>query len=166
MTGSSARRRPASIMPALFAFLLLVLPAGAAHAGEQYTDRQGRALNGYDAVSYFSETGPVRGLETITTEYNGASWWFASEANRAAFIAEPARYAPAYDGHCAYALAHGRKVRSDPQAWQIVDGRLYLNFSTAIHQRWQADIPGYLQQSEANWPTVEPEAAARPSRWF
>lgn len=165
-------RSPAAALPAwrpavLFALIaLLVLPAGIARAGEQYTDREGRALNGYDVVSYFSETGPVPGLETITADHNGASWWFASEASREAFLADPSRYAPAYDGHCAFALADGRKVRSDPLAWQIVDGRLYLNFSPAIHRRWQSDIPGYLARSEANWPALEAGPAARPSRWF
>jgi len=152
---------------ALFGLVaLLVLPVGTASAGEQYTDRDGRAINGYDAVSYVTEAGPVMGLEAITAEHNGASWWFASEANRALFLADPARYVPAYDGHCAFALADGRKVRSDPLAWQIVDGRLYLNFSPAIHRRWQQDIPGYLEQSETNWLDLETEPAARPSRWF
>lgn len=159
--------RPARAILALFGLLaMLVLPAGIAQAGEPYTDREGRAVNGYDVVSYFTQAAPVMGLETITAEHNGATWWFASEADRALFLADPARYAPAYDGHCAFALADGRKVRSDPLAWQVVDGRLYLNFSPAIHRRWQTDIPGYLAQSEAKWPALEAEPAARPSRWF
>ena len=158
---------PARAVLALFSLLaVLILPAGTASAGEQYVDREGRAVNGYDVVSYFTQAMPVMGLDSITAEYNGATWWFASEADRALFLAEPARYAPAYDGHCAFALADGRKVRSDPLAWQIVDGRLYLNFSPAIHRRWQVDIPGYLARSEANWPQLEPSPAARPSRWF
>lgn len=156
--------RAGSVLAALL--LGLCLPAGAAQAGEQFADREGRAVNGYDVVAYFSQSMPVMGLETITTESNGASWWFASEADRALFLADPARYAPAYDGHCAWALADGRKVRSDPLAWQIVDGRLYLNFSPDIHRRWQGDIEGNLARSEANWPALEPEPAARPGRWF
>ncbi|SDM53186.1 YHS domain-containing (seleno)protein [Maricaulis salignorans] len=162
-----AANRPVRRVFVLLGLLaLLILIAGNALAGEPYTDREGRALGGYDAVSYFSETGPVMGLATITAEHAGATWWFASEAGRARFLADPARFAPAYDGHCAFALADGRKVRSDPLAWQIVDGRLYLNFSPAIHRRWQQDIPGYLAQSEAHWPALESEPAARPSRWF
>tara|TARA_R110002051_G_scaffold165688_2_gene236590 strand:- start:55308 stop:55811 length:504 start_codon:yes stop_codon:yes gene_type:complete len=167
MTRSATTIHPIRAVFALFALITLsVLTAGTAQAGEQYTDRDGRAVNGYDVVSYFNSETPVMGLETITTEYNGASWWFASEADKALFLADPVRYAPAYDGHCAFALADGRKVRSDPLAWQIVDGRLYLNFSPAIHRRWQEDIPGYLARSQANWPALEPQPAARPSRWF
>ncbi|WP_339737830.1 YHS domain-containing (seleno)protein [uncultured Maricaulis sp.] len=158
---------PARAVFALFGLIaLLVLPAGYAHAGEPYTDHEGRALSGYDAVSYFTGAGPLMGLETITAEHDGATWWFASEADRTLFLADPALYAPAYDGHCAFALADGRKVRSDPLAWEIVDGRLYLNFSPAIHRRWQQDIPGYLAQSEAHWPALESEPAARRGRWF
>ncbi len=152
-----AAGHPVRSVIALFGLLaLLALPAGIARAGEQYTDRDGRALNGYDAVSYFTGAGPVIGLETITAEYNGALWWFANEADRALFLAEPEHYA----------LADGRKVRSDPLAWQIVDGRLYLNFSPGIHRRWQQDIAGYLAQSDDNWPALEAEPAARPGRWF
>lgn len=140
--------------------------AGFAWAGDQYVDRSGHAVGGYDVVSYHTGPEPVEGLETISADYNDATWLFASEANRDLFLADPQRYVPAYDGHCAYALADGRKVRTDPLAWQIVDGVLYLNFSPNIHRRWQTDIPGYLEQSEANWPEHEGAPAARPSRWF
>lgn len=140
--------------------------AGFAWAGEQYVDREGRAVGGYDVVSYHTETLPLEGDPAITAEFNGATWLFANAANRDLFLAEPERYVPAYDGHCAYALADDRKVRTDPLAWQIVDGVLYLNFSPRIHRRWQTDIPGYLEQSEVHWPDHEPEPAARPSRWF
>ena len=146
----------------LIAFFL----TGQALAGEQYLDRDDRPVGGYDVVSYHTEVAPLEGLDSITAEYNGATWYFANEANRDLFVADPARYAPAYDGHCAFALANGRKVRTDPLAYRVVDGTLYMNFSPSIHARWEADIPGYTVQSEANWPELEPAPAARPSRWF
>lgn len=147
---------------ALIAFLF-VSPA---FAGDQYLDRDDRPVGGYDVVSYHTEASPIEGDEMITAEYNGTTWYFANEANRDLFSADPARYAPAYDGHCAYALANDRKVRTDPLAYAVVDGVLYMNFSQNIQERWEEDIPGYLEQSEANWPDHEPEPAARPSRWF
>ncbi len=94
----------------LIAFFL----TGQALAGEQYLDRDDRPVGGYDVVSYHTEVAPLEGLDSITAEYNGATWYFANEANRDLFVADPARYAPAYDGHCAFALANGRKVRTDP----------------------------------------------------
>ncbi|WP_297737137.1 YHS domain-containing (seleno)protein [uncultured Maricaulis sp.] len=146
--------------------LALLGTAGTALAGEPYLDRDGRPVGGYDVVSYHINDRPLEGLETITATYNDATWYFATEANRDLFLADPERYAPAYDGHCAYALADDRKVRSDPLAYRIVDGVLYMNFSPSIQERWERDIPGYLEQSEANWPDHEDEPAARPSRWF
>jgi len=139
---------------------------GMAEAGDQYLDRDDRPVGGYDVVSYHIGERPVEGEDRITAEYNGATWYFATEANRDLFIANPVRYAPAYDGHCAYALANDRKVRTDPLAYGIVDDVLYMNFSPSIQERWERDIPGYLEQSEANWPDHEAEPAARPSRWF
>jgi hypothetical protein len=150
---------------AIAALFTLGLTA-AAQAGEQYIDRSGAAVGGYDVTTYHSAETPVEGLEDITAEHNGAVWRFASEDNRERFLADPEAFIPAYDGHCAYAPADGRKVRTDPLAYRVVDGVLYLNFDRRIQRRWEEDIPGYLEQSEANWPELEPEPAARPSRWF
>ncbi|MFT6662803.1 MAG: hypothetical protein ACJA0K_002816 [Maricaulis maris] len=152
----------------VFAGLLLVTLgfASRAEAGDQYLDRDDRPVGGYDVVSYHTGDQPLQGLDTITAEYNGVSWYFATEANRDLFVANPVRYAPAYEGHCAYALANDRKVRTDPLAYRVVDGVLYMNFSPSIQTRWEQDIPGYLEQSEANWPDLEPEPAARPGGWF
>lgn len=146
-----------------FAFVFL---SSMAFAGDQYLDREGRPVGGYDVVSYHTEAAPLAGLDEFSAEHNGTTWYFASAENRDLFIADPARYAPAYDGHCAYALANDRKVRTDPLAYRVVDGTLYMNFSPSIQQRWEEDIDGYVTQSEANWPGHEAEPAARPSRWF
>jgi YHS domain-containing protein len=139
--------------------------AGVAFAGDQYLDREGYAVGGYDVVTYHTLVAPVPGSTDITAQHNGAVWLFANEANRDRFLDDPVRYAPAYDGHCAYALAEDRKVRTDPLAYMVLDGQLYMNFSPRIQTRWEADIPGHLERSEANWPRHEPEPAARPSRW-
>lgn len=144
-----------------------ILFAPTALAGEQFVDGEGRPVGGYDVVSYHTQDAPVMGDPDIRADYNGVTWYFASEANRDAFLAHPQRYVPAYDGHCAWALADGRKVRTDPLAYRVVDGVLYMNFSPRIQRRWEADIPGYLEQSEAEWPGLEDEPAARPrGGWF
>ncbi len=138
-----------------------------AMAGEQFVDAEGHPVGGYDVVSYHTAPAPLPGDPDITASYNGVTWLFASTANRDLFLAHPQRYVPAYDGHCAWALADGRKVRSDPLAYRVVDGVLYMNFSPRIQRRWEEDIPGYLEQSESHWPELEPEPAARPrGGWF
>ncbi len=142
---------------------------GAALAGPQYVDASGYAASGFDVVAYFdkeqgpvgaSQPAPTPGKATITAEHNGATFAFASEANRARFLADPSRYAPQYDGHCAYGVAKGGKVPGDPRLWRIVDGRLYLNITQNVVGFWEEDIPGNITLAEGNWPGVEAAAAS------
>jgi YHS domain-containing protein len=114
----------------------------------------GVAVGGYDPVAYFSGGEPVKGREDITLEHDGVIWRFASENNREAFKAEPARYAPKYGGYCAYAVSGGGSSPGDPRHWKIVDGKLYLNASRRVHERWEKDIPGHIRKADANWPGV------------
>lgn len=147
--------------------LVFFVLCGAAFAGDQYVDREGRPVGGYDVVTYHTGTEPVMGNPDITADYNGVTWYFATAANRDRFVEAPQHYAPAYDGHCAWAVANGDKARTDPLAYRVVDGVLYMNFSRRIQRRWERDIPGFLEQSEANWPDLEDEPAASPrSGWF
>lgn len=140
-----------------------------AFAGPQYVDKTGFAVSGYDVVSYFdlpqSEIGqeqpsPLPGQAGITAEYNDATFAFSSVANRDRFLADPAAFVPQYDGHCAYGVAKGGKVPSNPTLWRIVDGKLYLNITKAVVRSWEADISGNLERSEKNWSGLEPQAAS------
>ncbi|MGX1307980.1 YHS domain-containing protein [Amorphus suaedae] len=149
--------------------LLAVAFGGAALAGEQYVDKTGFAASGYDVVAYFElpqappgapQPPAVPGRKDITASYNGATFAFASEAHRDAFLADPARYAPAYDGHCAYGVAQGGKVPGNPNLWRIVDGRLYLNITPNVVTFWEEDIPGNITTAEKNWSGIEGEAAS------
>lgn len=125
-------------------------------AGEVYTGfLSSTAVGGYDPVAYFREGKPVSGSSSITTEWKGVTWRFASEANRTAFLAEPERYAPAYGGHCAWATAQGYKAKGDPQHWKIVEGRLYLNYDARVQADWEKDIPGFIRKADTNWPSVK-----------
>ncbi len=148
----------------LVATLALSLAAGGASAGwfglggSDDTGRvftgivDGVAVGGYDPVAYFTEKRPVKGSPQITATHAGAEWRFASEENRDAFLAEPAKYAPAYGGYCSWAVAQGKLAKGDPQNWDIVDGRLYLNYNDNIQSRWRADIPGFIDKARKNWP--------------
>ncbi|HBM89822.1 MAG: YHS domain-containing (seleno)protein [Parvibaculaceae bacterium] len=115
----------------------------------------GVAIRGTDAVAYFTQAKPVQGKEEFAAEYQGATWYFASAENRDTFLSDPEKYAPAYGGYCAYALSLGTyKVETDPHAWSIVDGRLYLNKTPVVRSIWETDIPGNIVKSEGNWATV------------
>ncbi len=116
--------------------------------------KSGVAVAGYDPVAYFTENMPVKGKSSITLNHGGAQWHFASAANRKAFKANPAKYAPQYGCYCAYAVSQGYTAKGEPKVWKIVDGKLYLNFSKGIQRRWLRDIPGYIMSAKANWPSV------------
>jgi YHS domain-containing protein len=143
-----------------FAAALSLLLATSALAGEQYVDPTDFAVSGYDVVAYFdlpqSEIGQpqaagVPGLASITAEYNGATFAFATEANRDRFVADPAAFAPQFDGHCAYGAAKGGKVPGNPNLWRIVDGKLYLNITQNVVGFWEEDVPGNISLANGNW---------------
>lgn len=148
------------------AALFLGLPAD---AGEQFVDTTGFAVSGYDVVAYRSleqvppgqpQPAAVPGNTDITAEYNGATFAFSTEANRAAFLENPAYYAPQYDGHCAYGVAQGGKVPGNPNLWRIVDDKLYLNITKAVVGFWEKDIPGNIDTAEINWTQIEAKPAS------
>ena len=141
---------------ALAALLALGLGlAGAAHAEDPiYTNWRGLALSGYDPVAYFTQGKPVPGSSEHELEWMGATWRFASAGSLAAFRADPTRYAPQYGGYCAWAVAQGYTASADPEAWRIVDGRLYLNYDADVQKKWEADIPGFIARADRSWPTL------------
>lgn len=112
------------------------------------------AIRGYDPVAYFTVGRPTEGVATFKATYQGAEFRFANAANRAAFIANPARYAPQYGGYCAWAVSQGYTAGIDPNAWAIVDGKLYLNYNRSIQTRWQADRSNFIVAANGNWPNV------------
>ena len=122
-------------------------------AGEFY-EKEGAAIKGYDAVAYFKEKKPVKGSPEHRTEYKGSTFQFSSNANLEAFTADPAKYAPQYNGFCAFGVAGGYKAAVDPAAFTVVDDKLYLNYNLAIRKQWSADIPGFVAKADKNWPAV------------
>ena len=128
---------------------------GTARAGQEPVfARDGIAINGYDPIAYFTEGKPIQGDAAFAVDWNGAQWRFASAANKAAFEATPEAYAPQYGGYCAYAVAKGSTAKTEPDAWTVYEGQLYLNFNTAVRDIWKQDIPGNIQRADANWPGV------------
>ena len=115
----------------------------------------GTALKGYDAVAYFKESRPVKGKDEFRHDWMGAKWYFVSAANRDEFARNPEKYAPQFGGYCAWAVAHGYTASIDPEAWRIVDGKLYLNYSKDVQKKWEADIPGFIKQGNENWPKLK-----------
>lgn len=121
------------------------------------------ALEGYDPVSYFGN-GPQKGRAELTGQYLGATYRFVNAQNRAAFIAEPLRYAPAYGGWCASAMADsGSRVDIDPENFSVSDGRLFLFFRLLFINAkgsWEEDPTGSRARADANWSRLLASEAA------
>ena len=112
------------------------------------------AVSGYDPVAYFVEGRPIEGRKDLKFKWNGATWRFANAENLAAFKADPQAYAPQFGGYCAWAVSQGYTASTDPEAWRIVGGKLYLNYSKNVQKMWEQDIPGNIARGNANWPKV------------
>jgi YHS domain-containing protein len=138
------------------ALALPVLPAAAADLPIE-KDAQGVALHGYDPVAYFTAGKPVPGKAEFATKWQGAEWRFASAEDRDRFVKEPEKYAPQYGGHCAYGMALGHLAPSDPQAWKVVDGKLYLNYSKDVQAQWLKDTPRYISKADKSWAQQAPK---------
>ena len=140
-------------------FLILLLVGvftGAARAGEKpvNTTWRGVALDGYDAVAYFTDGKPTKGDERFTHEWNGATWRFATAGHLELFKQDPVKYAPQFGGYCAWAVSEGYTADADPTAWKLVDGKLYLNYNAKVQKRWEEDVPGRIARGNTNWPRV------------
>lgn len=125
-----------------------------AHAGE-FFETDGVAIKGYDPVAYFTQHQAVQGVDAFTTTYHGSTFRFANAQDRDLFVKDPGRYAPQYHGYCTYGVSEGAKVASNPAAYRIVDGKLYLNYNQAVSQKFDQDVPGNLRKAAQNWPTVQ-----------
>lgn len=151
------------------AFAVALGFAAPALAGEQYVDETGYAASGYDVVAYWSlaqnpvgagQPKAVPGNAAYTHEWNGATWAFSTAENRDLFAASPERYAPQFDGHCAYGIAQGGKVPANPNLWRIVDDKLYLNITPNVVGFWEEDIPGQITAAYTNWSDLEANPAS------
>lgn len=114
----------------------------------------GVAIKGFDPVAYFTDGQPRKGSKAHSYTYKGAEWRFVSEANKAKFVADPAKYEPAYGGYCAYGVAQGALVKIEGSAWSIKDGRLYLNYDAGVQRKWSKDPGGYISTANKRWPKL------------
>ena len=138
----------------LFSLIILGVFSLQAFSAEQYLVNT-VGVNGYDLVSYYNAKRPVRGNGNYVSEHDGVTYLFSSEKNKKTFDSSPHKYVPAYGGWCAYGVAVGKKFSADPEVFEIVDERLYLNLDTGIKKEWRKDIPGNIQKANKNWKQIK-----------
>jgi YHS domain-containing protein len=132
-------------------FILLILLIGFWEVAMANLLDSDIAIRGYDTVAYFKIGKAIKGNESFTLKWHDKAWYFSTKENRDLFAASPEKYAPQYDGYCAWAMTEARKAQTDPEIWRIVDGKLYLQCSQASLEKWSRDIPGNIKKADANW---------------
>jgi len=114
-----------------------------------------KAIRGYDPVAYFTEGKSVKGNDNLTFHWKDANWYFSSTQNLNSFTKNPEKYAPQYGGYCAYGMSEGHKAPTDPDAWTIVDGKLYLNYSKDVRMKWRESEKERIDKADKNWPQLK-----------
>jgi YHS domain-containing protein len=135
-------------------FSLFLLVSQMSLAQKVFTTNEG-AIHGYDPVAYFTEAKPVKGNDKYTFQWNDATWYFASQKNLDLFKAKPQQYAPQYGGYCAYGTSNGYKANTQPDAWTIVDGKLYLNYNTDVQKQWNPERQKLIPKADDHWKKLE-----------
>jgi YHS domain-containing protein len=136
-------------------FFLCASPVFA--AGEKAlvnVDTHGVALQGCDPVAFFTQHKPVHGTAQLESTYHTAIYYFASAEDKAAFDKDPAKYEPQFGGFCAYGVSRGKTVEIDVNAFQIVNGRLLMQYDTDIRDTFNEDTKGNLKLADQKWPAL------------
>ena len=135
-----------------FLLLGLALPVLAQTKSLLNLDKSGLALQGYDPVAFFTDGRPVKGDAKFACKRDGAVYFFATREHREAFAAAPEKYEPEFGGYCAFGVSRDRLVEIDPAAFQLVDGKLLLQYSKGIRDDFNRDAKANLAKARANWP--------------
>ncbi len=128
--------------------LLLLCGSVAAYAGSG----EKLAIKGYDTVAYFTANAATAGSKNFEHVWNKQTWRFASKENLELFKEAPEKYAPQYGANCAWAVAQNYTAPVDPQAWEIVNGKLYLNYNKDVQKKWREKREEYIKSGDKNWP--------------
>lgn len=119
---------------------------------------KGIAIQGYDPVSYFTQSKALKGNAQFQYNYEGAVYRFASQTNLDLFKQNPQKYEPQYGGWCAYAMgASGEKVEVDPETFKVVNGKLYLFYHSWVNNtllKWNDDETHLLPAADKNWKNI------------
>lgn len=112
------------------------------------------AVSGYDTVAFFTDAKPVTGLPSISAEYQGATYFFATEEHKKLFTENPEKYVPQCGGFCTYGVSVGKLFPVDISTWQVRNDKLYLNKNPDVLKKFNADIENNIAKANKNWPDL------------
>jgi len=148
----SSFKSPAMLVGLLLMIFLVPIARG---------DEPRLSISGYDPVAYFTDGKPILGKSDFEYLWHRLRWRFASSEHRDMFVKHPDHYAPQYDGYCAMGVTNddaAHKDTVDPEAWTIVDGKLYLTHNRYWLEQWQAKAEEYIKRANANWQLIADRA--------
>ncbi|MEP1230435.1 MAG: YHS domain-containing (seleno)protein [Litorimonas sp.] len=128
--------------------------------GDEQTEQQQRpaswrgqklALRGRDVVSFYKDSGPVKGSKEFIVDWDDTKWRFSSEENRDAFKANPEKYIPEFGGYCPVALAAGKAKIGRTNQYTKIDDKLYLNYNEANRRKFAGDPEDYALRAQISW---------------
>ena len=133
--------------------VFLLIASYSVHADDAVInkDKSGLALKGFDAVGYFKQAKAIEGKKEFEHTWMDATWRFSTAENRDLFAKSPEKYAPQFGGYCAFGVTGGYLAPTDPTAWKVVEGKLYLNYDSDIQKKWSEDIPGNIKKANEKW---------------
>ena len=111
-------------------------------------------LLGHDPVAYFTQGQAQRGSAQFVVNLPERSYYFSSAEHQQLFEAAPARYEPMYGGFCASGAAFAVKLGSDPTAWTIRDGRLFIFGDVLGQTAWGVDPAWNVGHADRLWPSM------------
>jgi YHS domain-containing protein len=119
-------------------------------------DKNGVILHGYDAVAYIKQKKPVKGDPKYSSSYGGATYYFASARDKAAFEKSPAKYAPQYGGYCANGMTKRKLNDSDPNVFYVYKAKLYVCSDAKAGKSFYSHPDANIQKADANWRIYQP----------
>lgn len=143
-------------MKLLISFWFVLLLSNAVQGQDTaFFNKNGIAINGYDPVAYFTEGKAIQGKSEFSAVWKGVHWLFESSGNRTIFLDNPEAYAPQYGGYCAFGASENHLAPTDPQAWTIIDHKLYLNYNPSVKRQWLPDTARRIPMADAYWKALK-----------
>lgn len=133
----------------VLALFLISCSQGSGSAAD--TIAETKAIKGYDPVAYHTVSVPVPGTDEHSHVWNHTKWHFSNKENLKLFRENPERYAPQYNGYCVFGLSRNDFVEGNPEAWTIVNNKLYLTYNHDIKNAWLQDKRNYIAKADRNW---------------
>ncbi|MBL4710814.1 MAG: hypothetical protein JKY48_20510 [Flavobacteriales bacterium] len=146
--------------PFILNFIVFLCFISPIQAQEFNINDDGVAMHGFDAVSYFGPT-PQSGKTSISAIYKDHTFLFSSPANREAFLLTPDSYLPQFGGYCAYGVRMGQKFDVDPEAYTVLDGKLYMLLNRATKELWEKDRERNIGIAQQLWSSIKPIPAVQ-----